>query len=217
MKQLYNFLSQLSDNNNREWFAEHKAEYEALRAEWLQQVQILINELAVYDPALRHVQAKDCAYRIYRDTRFSHDKTPYKTYFSALISPRGRHFDRACYYLHMGPDESALYVGLWNPEGRVLKKLRKAIVDNVDEFRETYSSPEAMKYFPEWWGRQLKTAPQGYDRDHPDIDLLRLTEYGRCNHLTAKFFEKPGWQREAARRFALLKPLNDFLNYSIDE
>lgn len=217
MKQVYNFLERLAANNNREWFAENRAEYDAVRAEWLDGVQRLINELAKTDPSLRHLTAKDCAYRIYRDTRFSSDKTPYKTYFSALISPTGRHCDRACHYLHMGVDESALYSGLWCPEPKVLKKVRKAIVDNVEEFRAIVETPEILKEFPEWWGRKLKTAPKGYDRDHPDIDLLRLTEYGRCHDLKRSFFDNPDWPVKAAALLNLLKPMDDFLNYSIDE
>ena len=99
----------------------------------------------------------------------------------------------------------------------MLKKLRKAIIDNVDEFRGIVETPEIEKYFPGWWGRKLKTAPKGYDRDHPDIDLLRLTEYGKCCELDRSFFGRPDWHAEMARRLALLKPMNDFLNYSIDE
>lgn len=121
MDELYDFLHRLSENNNREWFAANRAEYDRLRAQWIVDVQKLINELAVYEPSLRHVEAKQCLYRIYRDTRFSLDKTPFKTYFSALISPMGRHYDKACYYFHVGVDETALYGGLWSPEPAVLK------------------------------------------------------------------------------------------------
>lgn len=217
MKELFKFLDEIKDNNNREWFAEHKAEYTKLREQWLADLQVLINELAAHDPALRHVTAADCAYRFYRDTRFSPDKTPYKTYFSALISPAGRHTDRACYYVHIGAEEVALYAGLWMPESKVLKKVRKAIINNVEEFRSITETPEIEKLFPGWWGRKLKTAPKGYDRYHPDIDLLQLTEYGKACELTRDFVCKPGWQKEAARRLLLLKPMIDFLNYSIDE
>lgn len=217
MLAMYSFLAELAANNDRTWFAANKERYDALRAWWTVELQVLIDEMARYDTSLAHVQAKDCLYRIYRDTRFSADKTPYKTYFSALISPTGRHCDRACYYFHQGVDESALYAGIWCPEPKVLAKLRKAIVDNVDEFREITETPEIEAAFPGWWGRKLKTAPKGYDRNHPDIDLLRLTEYGKCHEATPEFFFAPGWQKEAARLFSLLKPLNDFLNYSIDE
>ncbi len=217
MKALYNFLENLAANNNREWFNAHKPEYQQLREAWIADVQRLIDNMARFDPSLAHVDARNCLYRIYRDTRFSPDKTPYKTYFSALISPTGRHCDRACYYFHQGVDESALYGGVWCPEPAMLKKLRKAIVDNIEEFREIVENPELVKEFPGWYGRQLKTAPKGYDRDHPDIEFLRLTEFGKCHYLDRSFFDDPQWPERAASLFALLKPMNDFLNYSIDE
>lgn len=217
MKGLYAFLDELAQNNNRAWFAENKQRYDALRAWWIEQLQLLIDKMAVFDHSLAHINAKDCLYRIYRDTRFSTDKTPYKTYFSALISPSGRHCDRACYYFHQGIDESALYSGVWCPPSPMLRKLRKAIIDNVDEFRQITEAPEVVKHFPGWYGSQLKTAPKGYDKNHPDIDLLRLTEYGKGCTLPQHFFEDPDWQQKAADLYSLLKPMNDFLNYSIDE
>lgn len=216
-KQLFDFLTRLAENNDRTWFAAHRAEYDTLRAEWLGNIQRIINALAIDDPSLRGIQAADCAYRIYRDTRFSHDKSPYKTYFSALISPTGRHCDRACYYVHIGQAECAIYGGVWCPEAPVLKKLRRAIVDNIEEFREITEAPEVLALYPGWYGRKLKTAPKGYDRDHPDIELLRLTEYGKEHRLDRKFFDSPDWPEKTAAMLQVLKPMNDFLNYSIDE
>lgn len=216
-KQLFDFLTRLAENNDRTWFAANRAEYDSLRADWLTKIQRIINTLAVNDPTLRGVQASDCAYRIYRDTRFSHDKTPYKTYFSALISPTGRHCDRACYYVHIGADECAVYGGVWCPETPILKKLRRAIIDNIEEFREITEAPEVEALYPGWYGRKLKTAPKGYDRDHPDIDLLRLTEFGKEHRLDRDFFDDPEWPEKIAAMLQVLKPMNDFLNYSIDE
>lgn len=217
MTELYNFIDRLAENNNREWFAANKPEYERVRAVWVAELQKLIDLLAAYDTSLAHLEAKDCLYRIYRDTRFSPDKTPYKTYFSALLTPMGRRSDRAGYYIHLGHDESILCGGYWCADSRVLKKLRKAVVDNVDEFREITESPAVLRHFAEWYGPKLKTAPAGYDRNHPDIDLLRLTHYAKERSMPRSFFCTPGWQREAAEILALLKPLNDFINYSLDE
>ena len=216
-KQLFDFLTRLAENNDRSWFAANRAEFDALRAQWIDNVQRIVNALAVDDPSLRGVRASDCVYRIYRDTRFSHDKSPFKTYFSALISPTGRHCDRACYYVHVGVEECAVYGGVWSPEASVLKKLRRAIVDNVEEFREITETPEIEALYPGWYGRKLKTAPKGYDRDHPDIDLLRLTEYGKCHELDRAFFDAADWPEKVASMLRILKPMNDFLNYSIDE
>ena len=216
-RQLFDFLTRLAENNDRSWFAANRAEFDALRAQWIDSVQRIVNALAVDDPSLRGVRASDCVYRIYRDTRFSHDKSPFKTYFSALISPTGRHCDRACYYVHVGVEECAVYGGVWSPEASVLKKLRRAIVDNIEEFREITETPEIEALYPGWYGRKLKTAPKGYDRDHPDIDLLRLTEYGKCHELDRAFFDAADWPEKVASMLSILKPMNDFLNYSIDE
>lgn len=217
MNEIFRFLDDLAANNNREWFAANKDRYLACRDKWTDDLQRCIDTMAADEPTLRGVDARNCLYRIYRDTRFSNDKTPYKTHFSALVSPSGRHCDRACWYVHAGVDECALYGGVWQPEGPVLRKLRKAIVDNIDEFRAIIDAPDVRRLFPGWWGRQLKTAPQGYDRNHPDIDLLRLTEYGKVHTLPRSFFDDPRWPEKAAETMLVLKPLCDFLNYSIDE
>lgn len=215
--ELFDYLTRLRDNNNRTWFAENRTEYDSLRAEWLAYVQRIINAMSVAEPLLRGVSAADCVYRIYRDTRFSPDKTPYKTYFSALISPTGRHCDRACYYVHFGLDECAIYGGVWCPDSSVLKKLRKAIVDNIDEFRDVTETPDITALFPGWYGRKLKTAPKGYDRDHPCIELLRLTEYGKVHKFDRSFSYSADSPEQIAAMLLKLKPMNDFLNYSIDE
>lgn len=214
---LFRYLDSLAANNDRAWFAEHRAEFDRLRAEFMDDLQRMINEMAKADPSLKYLHAPDCVYRIYRDIRFSHDKSPFKTFFSASISPYGRKTARPCWYLHVGSELSALYGGLWEPEPKVLKKIRKAIVDNVEEFREVTETPEIEAVYPGWYGRKLKTAPQGYPKDHPDIDLLRLTEYGKECDLDRSFFARPDWPEQAARKALLLKPMIDFLNYSIDE
>ncbi len=216
-KALFAYLDALQLNNERSWFAAHRTEYDSLRASFTADLQRMINAMAAEEPSLRLLNASDALYRIYRDTRFSNDKTPYKTYFSALISPTGRHCNRACWYLHVGAEERAVYGGVWCPDSRMIRKLRKAIVDNVEEFRAITETPQLQELFPGWYGRKLKTAPQGYPKDHPDIDLLRLTEYGKMHVLERSFFDSPDWPEEAARLALMLKPMNDFLNYSIDE
>lgn len=211
------FFRALAANNNREWFAAHRPAYDELRARWTAEIQRLIDAMAQYEPSFAHLQAKDCLYRINRNLRFSPDKTPYKTFFSALISPVGRHYDKAAYYVHAGIDENGLYAGLWSPETPVLKKLRHAIVDNIEEFNEIVENPEFAKEFPGWFGRRLKTIPQGWPKDHPQAELLRLQEYGKFHSTDSTFFERKDWPERAAELFSLAKPFNDFLNYSIDE
>ena len=143
MTRVFDFLEQLSRNNDREWFKAHKPEFDELRALWLNDLDRLISLVAQWMPSVAMQSARQAAYRIYRDTRFSPDKTPYKTYFSAAISPRGREKDYAGFYLHQDIDsgEAGLYGGIWCPPAPVLKKLRHAIVDNIEEWEEIMNSP----------------------------------------------------------------------------
>lgn len=217
--ELYDFLGQLALNNNRPWFAAHRAEYDRLRELWLADLDRLIAEMCRWCPQLAHQTARSAVYRIYRDTRFSPDKTPFKTYFSAVISPYGRKSDHAGFYIQIGVDQhqSGLYGGLWCPQAPVLAKLRHAIVDNIEEFTAITDAPELEREFPGWLGDKLKTIPKGWEKDHPQAEFLRLKEYGRFHPCTPEFFADPDWYIHASELFRILAPLVDFLNYSIDE
>lgn len=220
---LFNFLRQVACNNNREWFHGHKEEYDELRAMWLDDLDKLLSVMSVWEPDLASQTAKTCAYRFYRDTRFSLDKSPYKTFFSAAISPYGRKTRKAGYYLHMGIDGdntyagSGLYGGIWCPDAPMLNKLRRAIVDNIEEFEVIINDNKLTQYFPSWIGESLKSIPKGWDKNHPQAELLKLKEYGRFLPCNETFFKSPDWIEIAAERFSRLKPFVDFLNYSIDE
>ena len=159
MTRVFDFLEQLSRNNDREWFKAHKPEFDELRALWLNDLDRLISLVAQWMPSVAMQSARQAAYRIYRDTRFSPDKTPYKTYFSAAISPRGREKDYAGFYLHQDIDsgEAGLYGGIWCPPAPVLKKLRHAIVDNIEEWEEIMNSPGICQNYELLTFNALKT------------------------------------------------------------
>ena len=219
---LYGFLRELSEHNDRTWFAANKERWELLRKGWMEDVDLLLSRMSEWDPSLRHLTAKDCVFRIYRDVRFSANKSPYKTWVCAGINARGKSSHDGGYYIQAGPETDASYVfsglfgGVWEPDSNTLRKLRKAITDNIEEFREIIDNKELNRVFPGWVGDQLKTVPKGWPKDHPDADLLRLKEYGKACHCDEAFFTGD-WTVEASRRLQLLKPLIDFLNYSIDE
>ena len=220
---LYDFFRQLEINNNREWFKANRAEYDELRELWLADIDRLIRHMTGWYPEMAGLTASRCAYRIYRDTRFSLDKTPYKLYFSAGFGPNGKSGHGAGYYLQMGPGrfagavESGLYGGIWCPESSVLKKLRKAIVDNIEEFEEITSALESSGKYHGWWGERLKTIPKGYDRNHPQAELLRLKEYGRFMPADMDYFNDPAWPEKVADDFRPLRPMLDFFTYSLEE
>lgn len=215
---LFEFLKELAANNNREWFAANKSLYTELRGLWEEDINRLIGYMASWDPRMAHLTAKNCVYRIYRDLRFSQDKTPFKTFFSAAFSHYGKMTHRACYYLHFDPTvEAGLYGGMWCPDSAMLRKIRKAIVDNIEEFEEIVDNQALQDAFPQWCGSMLKTVPKGYDRKHPQAQYLRMKDYGRFAPVTVREFSDPSWPEMAAERFSKISPFIEFLNYSLDE
>lgn len=218
MDATFDFLSRLSDNNNRPWFKENKTEYDAIRLHWISQLQRMIDTMTEWEPAVATVSAASATYRIYRDTRFSPDKTPYKTHIGASINPPGC-TPHCGYYIEFNPEagESGLYGGIWCPDSETLKKLRHAIVDNIEEWEEIVSDPELRKLYPGWCGPALKTIPKGWDKNHPQAEYLRLKSYGKFHPLDRKFFDDKDWPLRAAELMRPLKPLVDFLDYSVKE
>lgn len=226
IKPLYEFLDELGRRQDREWFKANRSRYDELRALWMADIDRLIDLVEPWWPQVKGQTAKSSTYRIYRDTRFSPDKRPFKNYFSATVSPRSRSSANAHlpgYYLQMGPAggdwavDNGLFGGIWQPDSATLKKLRKAIVDNIEEFEEIINNPAMTAIYPDWCGSRLKTVPQGYDRDHPQAHLLRLKDYGRFAPRGIEYFNDPAWPEKVADDFRPLKPLLDFLEYSINE
>lgn len=214
---LFRFLEKLARNNNRQWFAEHRAEFDELRLEWYADLDRLITAASQWEPAYRWQTGREISYRIYRDTRFSPDKTPYKTYFSAGLTPRGKSSDMAGFYINAGIEECAIYGGIWAPEREALKKMRRAIVDNIEEFEEIINQPSLLAIYSDWVGERLKTIPKGWPKDHPQAPLLRLLHYGREAVVSREFFNDPAWPERAADMMRPLKPLIDFINYTLFE
>lgn len=216
----FSFLRRLAENNDRSWFQAHRAEYDTVREQWLAEVDRLIARLAQHDARFAPVTARAAAYRIYRDTRFSPDKSPYKTYFSAAFHPFGRRDVGAGYYLQFDEraGEGGLYAGIYSLEPAQLRKMRNAIVDNIDEFRDLLAEPEMRRLYGDAWvGPALKTVPKGWPKDHPDADLLRLKCYGKFHELKPAFFSRPSWPEDAADILSSARPFIDFINYSLDE
>ena len=219
MKNIYRFLDAIAENNNRPWLAAHNDEYQELRRQWFEDLDKLIACMSSWQPDFARQTGRDAAYRFARDTRFSPDKSPYKTFFSAAISPYGRKTERAAYYLQVDSrrEENGLYGGMYCLDATMLAKLRRAIVDNSEEFEEIVNNPELQRLYPGWLGEQLKTAPKGWPKDHPQIEYLRLKYYGKFHHCDRRYFESERWYERASEDFRVLKPLIDFLNYSYDE
>lgn len=217
MRELLDFLVELSAHNNRDWFHEHKARYDVLRAGFVDDVQRLISLLAVADEELKGLQSQDCIYRIYRDIRFSPDKTPYKRFFSAYMARGGKKSPRAGYYLHVEPRNVLLCGGIWCPEPRLLKALRQAIYDNLDEWNSIVEAPVFKETYPVFDGEVLKTVPRPFPKEGAHARWMMRKDYTVVCHLPDEFLLQQEWVEAVAQKLLLLKPLNDFLNYTVDE
>lgn len=216
MKAMFNFLHDLARNNNREWFQEHKADYDSFRKVFEFMVQELIEEISLFDPSVRGVQAKDSIFRIYRDTRFSHDKTPYKTHFGAWITRGGRKSEYPGYYLHLEPGNTLFAAGIWHPDPKLLKMVRQEIYDNLDEFLEIIRNPEFENTFGEVQGGSLRILPRGFAKDFPEPHLLMLKDYFIEYPVKDHFFDEH-WVKKAGQVLQKALPFNRFLGNVVDE
>lgn len=212
------FLEKIRKNNDREWFARNRNLYESAKTEFETFVQELIGKITEFDPILKGLEANSCIFRINRDTRFSHDKSPYKTNFGAFIVRGGRkNGDRfAGYYLHLEPGSCMVAGGAYMPPTPWLSAIREKIAENPSDFIKIISSRRFKEAFGNLTGEKLKTTPKGYPSDHPQIDLLRHKSYLVVSEITDKEVTDPGFMSKVIQLFKAMKPLNDYLNdYSI--
>lgn len=214
---IFPFLKRLSANNNREWFNEHRDEYEEARIEFEFFLATAIDRISLFDESIRGVQPKDCTYRIYRDTRFSADKTPYKNHFGGYINAKGKKSDHCGYYIHLQPGNSMLAGGSICLPPNILKAVRQSIYDNIDEYISIVEDPAFKKYFPVVGEDFLKTAPKGFPKDFEHIDYLKCREYTCACHVSDEFFAQPNTLEEIEKAFRQFKRFGDFLNYTIDD
>ena len=215
-KQTLDFLKKLEQNNNKEWFDKNRKVYEAAKADF----EVLVNELhskiSKQEPRMDGQKAKDSIFRIFRDVRFSKDKTPYKAHFSAYFSRAGRKAPDAGYYFHLQPGKSFFAGGIWMPEGPLLKAIRQEIDYNHDEFNKILSKPAFKKEFKELQGERLKTVPQGYKDDNPAIEHLKMKSFMVSTPVADKDIASEQLVPKLMGYAALMKPLVDFLNRGLD-
>ena len=216
---IINFLKELNENNNREWFAQNKSRYEKVKSKFEEISRLLISEISVFDNDIKNVDVKDCVFRIYRDIRFSTDKTPYKTHFGVYIaSAGGRKSQRGGYYLHLDPAGSFIAVGVWCPPPNILKALRQSVCDNIDELNEIRNEASFNTYFKTFFEEdKLKNVPAGFPRDFPDAELLKLKHYMVDHKLNDDILNAPNLVSRLGEIARAGYPLNKFLNYTVDE
>ena len=216
LKPVFDFLSGLQRNNNKIWFEENRSDYENAKAIFESFVDELIVRFGKVED-LKDVTAKDCIMRIYRDVRFSKDKSPYRTNMGAMIAAGGKRSARMGYYLHLAPHtESMIAGGLYQPETSQLNKFRSVIDRDARPFKAIINDKKFRQYFGSMDGEKLKTAPQGYDRDHPEIELLRLKQIVAIHHLTDEIVLSPKFSGHVVNVFTAMKPFLDYLNSVIN-
>ena len=167
------------------------------------------------DPDVDVFHAKECVYRIFRDVRFSKDKSPYKTHFGAFIAPGGRKSPYAGYYFQVDPEESFLGGGAYMPQSPYLKAIRKEIFEHPSEYKKIINSKKFKEYFNEIYGEKLKTAPRDFPKDWPDIDLIRNKHYAATHHVDADFWRSGNIHDEIIKVLKVQYPFNKFLNGAI--
>ncbi len=217
-KQTLTFLRQLKRHNEREWFEAHREQYLAAKADVEALVTRILEGLAAKDPAFASLRLKDCMFRIYRDTRFSQDKTPYKTHFGAGINRGGKKVHAPGYYLHLEPGGlSYCGGGLWRPEAPLLKKVRQEIDYNADEYRAILESRNFRRRFGGLEeGDALQRAPQGYTEDNPAIAYLKMRSFVAGTGLTDEQLLARDLDKRVLRIFADLSPFIGFLQRALD-
>lgn len=216
-KQIIDFLRELREHNNREWFLAHKDRFDTLRQAFLEEVQALIARISLFDTEVANMEAKDCVYRIYRDIRFSPDKSPYKCHFGAYMALGGHTSQRSGYYLHLEPDGCLLSGGIWCPPSALLKMLRRDIYDHIEEFAAILEDPAFKKVYPGLEGDMLKRMPVGYPSDSPYDFILKHKDFIVASYKPDDFFFSEDWMEKTVSDFKLLQPFNRFLNYTVDE
>jgi uncharacterized protein (TIGR02453 family) len=206
----FEFLKQLKQNNNRDWFAQNKEAYQ-------QQLELveafttgLLNMMNTHD-VIETPTAKKALHRIYRDIRFSKDKTPFKTNWSGNFKRAGKH-RRGGYYFHLEPGNTFVGGGFWAPSTPDLKRIRDDIAFDASPLKQIINSKEFKTTFGVLDGEQLKTTPKGYAADHEGIELLRYKQFLIRKRFTDEEALGPDFMSKASDAFKSMRPFFDYMS-----
>jgi uncharacterized protein (TIGR02453 family) len=213
----YNFLSNLAENNTRDWFAANKNLYEAANSNFLNFTNSLIAAIGSFDKNINSIDAKDCVFRIYRDVRFSHDKSPYKTNMGAYIARGGRKSQFAGYYFHLQPNESFLSGGIYMAQPQIMRRVREEIVDYSEKFLEIIEHSGFKSSFSSLGEDSLKRVPQGFNSNPLVTKYLILKHITPHHNLTINDLSSPLLLDYSISIFKEMFPLIEFLNNAIED
>ena len=212
------FLKDLKKNNNKPWFEKNKLIYLDAKEDMEAFVEQVIDELGKIDPDIAPLEPKDCVYRIYRDVRFSKDKTPYKTNMGASFNRGGKKMPTAGYYFHCEPGRNLVGGGLWMPQAPELSKVRQEIDYNFAEWQKILKVASFKKVFPEGLEQEdiLSRPPKGYEEENPAIEFLKLKSFIVTRTLTDAEMQSRSALKEILKTFGAMKAFIYFLNRSFE-
>ncbi|MDZ7936729.1 MAG: DUF2461 domain-containing protein [Emticicia sp.] len=209
----FQFLRNLEQNNNREWFHANRKDYEQTKEAFEKLCQEILTGVAQFQENLLNTTVKSCIFRVNRDIRFSADKSPYKKYVSAAFGPGGRHSQEVDFYLHIQPNgESFLGGGMWAATPSQLASFRQEIDYSPHNLKSIMEVPAFRHYFNEIQGEKVKNVPKGYSAEHPDIELLRYKQFFFVHKYSDEEVLEKTFANEVINGCKLLKPYLDYVN-----
>ena len=212
------FLKDLAQNNNREWFLDNKPRFDNAQADAIDFAAALLKELHIAEPSTGYnsIEPKKCVMRIYRDIRFSKDKTPYKTNFGIGKLLPGTKAEGIGFYVHVQPGASFIGGGYWMPPADHLKAIRQEIDYNAALLKEIIDEPAFKTMFGEFRDQdKLRSMPRNYDATHPDAELIKLKSFVAAHYIADDAWLKPNAAQFTARVISCIRPLTAFLNNAV--
>ncbi|MDT7830596.1 DUF2461 domain-containing protein [Pricia sp. S334] len=205
-KEALHFLTRLKKNNNRDWFTEHKSEFKRHESDVKDFYTLVLDNLKVHDQI-----DKMKLFRIYRDVRFSKDKTPYKSHFACSFHRMGAE-NRGGYYVRIKPGDTFIAAGFWGPDKEDLLRIRKEFELDASEFREIVNEQSFTNLWGELQGDAVKTAPRGFDKAHENIDLIRRKQFIFRRDFSDEEVLSPTFLEEIDRSYKAIRPYFDFMS-----
>lgn len=222
MEEILQFLRDLEQNNNRDWFNANKQRYQHAQQLWNAFCEELIAEVGRFDPAIAPLTVANCTYRIYRDTRFSADKTPYKTHFGVFMCPGGKKSMHAGYYFHLGtgtgeeyPHAHMLAAGNYCYDPKAIKILREDISDDWENFSRNVLGAADSSFTSDMDGA-LKRVPREYPADAPYADWMRIRNFCLVTNVDDNFVLAPDLARRVAALFSTTARFTAYVNRAVD-
>ena len=202
---IFTFYKDLDKNNNREWFESQKAKFKALESEVKD-----FNEIVKYGLEETDDIEKVKIFRIYRDVRFSKNKTPYKTHIGVSFHRKKPNL-RGGYYMHLAPQNSFIASGFWNPSPKDLIRIRRDLEMDAQELRDVITDFTFKKAWGKLQGDVVKTSPKGFNIDHPNIDLIRHKQFLFIKRFDDKSVLSSDFKKEVIKNFTAIRPFFDYM------